>query len=139
MVVDVGQALTNQDRVTAFDDNGAVPQRGLFTGNRGIIHDPATKKLLEALGYQRMLICVIEDKGAGARGEVWAVEAGLSYSFSTSDRAWLQVTARASVMSRFGAARRNSALTASAMPRPYIGGKASVPLHRPHCSPSGAR
>lgn len=35
-----------QNRVTPFGDIVAIPQRGLFTGNRGIIHDPATKRLL---------------------------------------------------------------------------------------------
>lgn len=29
-----------QNRVTPFGDIVAIPQRGLFTGNRGIIHDP---------------------------------------------------------------------------------------------------
>ncbi len=35
-----------QNRVTPFGDIVAVSQRGTFTGNRGIIHDPATKTLL---------------------------------------------------------------------------------------------
>ena len=35
-----------QNRVTPFGDIVAIPQRGIFTGNRGIIHDPATKTLL---------------------------------------------------------------------------------------------
>lgn len=35
-----------QNRVTPFGDIVAVPDRGMFTGNRGIIHDPATKTLL---------------------------------------------------------------------------------------------
>jgi hypothetical protein len=35
-----------QNRVDPFGQIHAVPQRGLFTGNRGIIHDPATKTLL---------------------------------------------------------------------------------------------
>ena len=36
-----------QNRVTPMGDIIATPQRGLFTGNRGIIHDPATKTLLK--------------------------------------------------------------------------------------------
>jgi hypothetical protein len=36
-----------QNRVDPFGTIHAVPQRGLFTGNRGIIHDPATKTLLK--------------------------------------------------------------------------------------------
>lgn len=35
-----------QNRVTPFGDIVAIAQRGLFTGNRGIIHDPATRTLL---------------------------------------------------------------------------------------------
>lgn len=34
-----------QNRVTPFGDIIATPHRGLFTGNRGIIHDPATRSL----------------------------------------------------------------------------------------------
>jgi hypothetical protein len=35
-----------QNRVDPFGDIVAIAQRGLFTGNRGIIHDPATHTLL---------------------------------------------------------------------------------------------
>lgn len=35
-----------QNRVDPFGAIHAVPDRGLFTGNRGVIHDPATKTLL---------------------------------------------------------------------------------------------
>jgi hypothetical protein len=35
-----------QNRVTPTGDIIATPHRGRFTGNRGIIHDPATKTLL---------------------------------------------------------------------------------------------
>ena len=35
-----------QNRVTPFGDIVAIAQRGLFMGNRGIIHDPATRTLL---------------------------------------------------------------------------------------------
>ena len=35
-----------QNRVTPFGDIVAAPERGMFTGNRGIIHDPLTKTLL---------------------------------------------------------------------------------------------
>lgn len=34
-----------QNRVTPFGEIVAIHQRGMFTGNRGIIHDPATKTL----------------------------------------------------------------------------------------------
>ncbi len=36
-----------QNRVTPTGDIIATPERGLFTGNRGIIHDPATRTLLK--------------------------------------------------------------------------------------------
>lgn len=35
-----------QNRVTPFGEIVAVSARGLLTGNRGIIHDPKTKTLL---------------------------------------------------------------------------------------------
>jgi hypothetical protein len=35
-----------QNRVTPFGEIVAISQRGMFTGNRGIIHDPVTKTLL---------------------------------------------------------------------------------------------
>jgi hypothetical protein len=38
--------VTLQNRVTPFGDIVAIRHRGLFTGNRGILHDPATKTLL---------------------------------------------------------------------------------------------
>ena len=36
-----------QNRVDPFGDIHATAARGLFTGNRGVIHDPATKTLLK--------------------------------------------------------------------------------------------
>ena len=42
----------------------AIPHRGLFTGNRGIIHDPATKTLLKKRwSTPAWLICVCEFRG----------------------------------------------------------------------------
>ena len=35
-----------QNRVTPFGEIVAIEQRGMFMGNRGIIHDPATRTLL---------------------------------------------------------------------------------------------
>jgi hypothetical protein len=47
-----------QNRVTPFGDIVAIPQRGMFTGNRRIIHDPATKTLLRKRWASRAwLIC----------------------------------------------------------------------------------
>jgi hypothetical protein len=53
-----------QNRVTPFGDIVAIAQRGLFTGNRGIIHDPATRTLLKKRWASKAwLICVCEYKG----------------------------------------------------------------------------
>src|SRR5262250_2800892 len=60
-----------QNRVTPFGEIVAIPQRGLFTGNRGIIHDPATRTLLnKRWATQTWLICSCEYKGR--RREVMA-------------------------------------------------------------------
>lgn len=53
-----------QNRVTPFGDIVAIPERGLFTGNRGIIHDPATKTLLsKRWSSPAWLVCLCEYKG----------------------------------------------------------------------------
>src|SRR4030088_842899 len=53
-----------QNRVTPFGDIIADPHRGLFTGNRGIIHDPATKSLLnKRWASPAWLICLCEFRG----------------------------------------------------------------------------
>ena len=53
-----------QNRVTPFGEIVADPHRGLFTGNRGIIHDPATKTLLKKRwSNPAWLTCVCEFRG----------------------------------------------------------------------------
>jgi hypothetical protein len=53
-----------QNRVTPSGDIIAVSDRGLFTGNRGIIHDPATKTLLrKRWSSPAWLTCVCEFRG----------------------------------------------------------------------------
>jgi hypothetical protein len=53
-----------QNRVTPFGDVVAIAQRGLFIGNRGIIHDPATKTLLgRRWTTKAWLVCVLDYKG----------------------------------------------------------------------------
>lgn len=48
-----------QNRVDPFGQIHAVPERGLFTGNRGIIHDPDTKTLLKKRwALQAWIICL---------------------------------------------------------------------------------
>lgn len=52
-----------QNRVTAFGDIVAVPQRGTMMGNRGIIHDPATRTLLRRRWTTRAwIICLCQFK-----------------------------------------------------------------------------
>src|ERR1700730_3784226 len=64
-----------QSRVTPSGDIIATPHRGSFTGNRGIIHDPATKTLLKKRwASPAWLTCVCEFRGrrrAGMGGRSW--------------------------------------------------------------------
>jgi hypothetical protein len=56
--------MSLQNRVTPFGDIVAIPQRGIFTGNRGIIHDPTTKTLLrKRWASKAWLICSCDYKG----------------------------------------------------------------------------
>src|SRR4051794_22737731 len=60
-----------QNRVTPRGDIVATSQRGMFTGNRGIIHDPATKTLLNRRWSSKAwLTCTCEFRGR--RREVMA-------------------------------------------------------------------
>jgi hypothetical protein len=53
-----------QNRVTPTGDIIATPHRGMFTGNRGIIHDPATKILLRRRwSNPAWITCVCEFRG----------------------------------------------------------------------------
>jgi hypothetical protein len=53
-----------QNRVTPTGEIIATPHRGLFTGNRGIIHDPKTKTLLtRRWASPAWLTCVCEFRG----------------------------------------------------------------------------
>ncbi len=53
-----------QNRVDPFGAIHAVPQRGLFTGNRGIIHDPETKTLLrKRWALQAWIVCECAFRG----------------------------------------------------------------------------
>ncbi len=53
-----------QNRVTPSGDIIATSARGLFTGNRGIIHDPATRTLLKKRwSTPAWLTCVLEFRG----------------------------------------------------------------------------
>jgi hypothetical protein len=52
-----------QNRVTPFGDIIAVADRGLFTGNRGIIHDPVTRTIRRRWAGKSWLVCLCEFKG----------------------------------------------------------------------------
>ena len=52
-----------QNRVTPAGDIIATPHRGMFTGNRRIIHDPATKTLTRRWAGKAWLTCVCEFRG----------------------------------------------------------------------------
>src|SRR4051794_32477746 len=53
-----------QNRVTPSGEIIATPHRGLFTGNRGIIHDPATRTLLrKRWSSPAWITCVCEFRG----------------------------------------------------------------------------
>jgi hypothetical protein len=53
-----------QNRVTPFGEIVAIPQRGLFTGNRGIIHDPGRRTLLgRRWASKAWIVCLCAFKG----------------------------------------------------------------------------
>jgi hypothetical protein len=53
-----------QNRVTPFGEIVAIAQRGRFTGNRGIIHDPGTRTLLSRRWASKAwLVCALEYQG----------------------------------------------------------------------------
>ena len=53
-----------QNRVTPFGEIVAIDQRGMFMGNRGIIHDPATRTLLGRRWTNKAwIICACEFRG----------------------------------------------------------------------------
>jgi hypothetical protein len=53
-----------QNRVDPFGEIHAVGERGMFTGNRGVIHDPETRTLLRRRWTTKAwIICACEYKG----------------------------------------------------------------------------
>lgn len=59
--------MTLQNRVDPFGEIHAVPERGLFTGNRGIIHDPETRRLLTRRWASKAWINCVLDFGERRR------------------------------------------------------------------------
>jgi hypothetical protein len=54
--------MPRQNRVTPFGDLIAIPDRGTFMGNRGILHDEEGK-IRRAWQVKRWLVCVPEFRG----------------------------------------------------------------------------
>lgn len=52
-----------QNRVSPFGDIVAVPERGTFTGNRGILHDDQRLLTRRRWSTQAWIICLLEFKG----------------------------------------------------------------------------
>jgi hypothetical protein len=53
-----------QNRVAPDGSIHATPHRGMFTGNRGIIHDPAAKRLLARRWTNKAwIICLVQFRG----------------------------------------------------------------------------
>jgi hypothetical protein len=52
-----------QNRVTPFGNLIAVPDRGTFMGNRGILHDAQRQIVREFKSYKAWIICLTEFKG----------------------------------------------------------------------------
>ncbi|HEY0182956.1 MAG TPA: hypothetical protein VGC09_09135 [Rhodopila sp.] len=117
------------NRVTPFGDIVAIPQRGMFTGNRGIIHDPASKTLLrKRWASKAWLICVCDYQGR--RREVMA---GRSWTelFFLDEAVALAAGHRPCFRCRRGAAEsfRAAWATAAGTPRPSAAAMDGV-LHR---------
>lgn len=54
--------MPRQNRVTPFGEIIATPERGLFMGNRGVLHD-AEGRIRRAWQVKRWLVCVLEFRG----------------------------------------------------------------------------
>jgi len=58
--------VPRQNRVTPFGEIIATPERGMFMGNRGCLHDD-TGRIRRAWQLKRWLICVLDFKGRKRR------------------------------------------------------------------------
>jgi hypothetical protein len=54
--------MPRQNRVTPFGEIAAVPERGTFMGNRGVLHN-AAGHVKRAWQVKRWLVCVLEFRG----------------------------------------------------------------------------
>ncbi len=55
--------MPRQNRVTPFNEIVAYPERGTFTGNRGVLHDAAGRITGRRWTTRRWIICLLEFKG----------------------------------------------------------------------------
>jgi hypothetical protein len=66
----VDNKMPLQNRVLPSGEIVAVPERGMFVGNRGIIHDPVTRTILRRRwSTNAWITCVLEFRGR--RRKVW--------------------------------------------------------------------
>jgi hypothetical protein len=54
--------VPRQNRVTPFGEIVAIPERGTFMGNRGVLHD-AEGRIKRAWQVKRWIVCVLEFRG----------------------------------------------------------------------------
>jgi hypothetical protein len=57
-----GEITTLQNRVTPFGEIVAVPERGTFTGNRGILHDDQRRLTSRRWTTHAWIVCLLEFK-----------------------------------------------------------------------------
>jgi hypothetical protein len=119
--------LPLQNRVDPFGALHADPSRGLFTGNRGVIHDPATKTLLARRWTTRAwIVCVCEV--AGRRREPMGRNAPSGRAGWTELFFLDEVTALAAGHRPCFACRRSEAIAfAESFARGRGGGRLSAP------------
>lgn len=55
--------MPRQNRVTPFNEIVAYPERGTFTGNRGILHDADGQLTGRRWTHKRWIICLLEFQG----------------------------------------------------------------------------
>ncbi|NIJ33787.1 hypothetical protein [Sphingomonas oligoaromativorans] len=118
-----------QNRVTPFGEIVAIAQRGLFTGNRGILHDPATRTLLKRRWASKAwLVC-----SCTYRSRRRSVMGGRSWTelFFLDEAIALAAGHRPCFLCRREAAERfrNAWATARSEPRPLAAAMDSI-LHQ---------
>ena len=58
--------MPRQNRVTPFGDIVAIPERGTFLGNRGVLHD-AAGRIRRRWQLKRWIVCVLDFRGRRRR------------------------------------------------------------------------